>query len=319
MSNEFEDDFGNLADVRQKVSECASDPRCGFFPDMSNEEYFADPIEEGSLSQSGIKLLLEETPLEFAYQHPRLNLDAAPDMVAESIAMRRGDVVHQLALGKGKGYAVGDFKTWQSNDAKAFRDRAIADGLTPIKRADFEEAQIMAEVVREQIKRACDGADYQTEVAVIWTEPVGSGFIYLKGRFDVWCPEKLLILDPKITEKVSSGSGGKYTFHRHALNMAWDRQAALYIRAVERLMPETENRVRFENLLIKPKEPFVARRIGYDKAWLRTAIFECKDAFYTFADCQQKGVWPSYPDYAETLLLPPWEEKRRLERELKED
>lgn len=322
MSNEFLSDelegIENASNAPRR-SICAGDSRCGFFPDMGNDEYFADPIEEGSLSQSGIKILLKETPLEFAFQHPRINLNAAPDIVSDSVAMRRGDVVHQLALGKGKGYAVGDFPAWQSKEAKSFRDNAIADGLTPIKRKDFEDAEVMAEVLVEQIERACDGADYQTEVAVIWREPVGSGFIYLKGRFDVWCPEKLLILDPKITERLSNGGAGENLVQRHAINMGWDRQAALYIRAVEVLMPETEGRVRFENLMVKPSEPFVARRVRYDRTWLRSSIFECKDAFYRFAECQNSGIWPSYPDEAEVLLMPAWEEKRRIERELAGD
>jgi hypothetical protein len=314
-------DFENLGPVTERKTPSQTDPRCGFFPDMTVEEYFADPIEEGSLSNSGIKILLADTPLEFAWQHPRLNPAAQPTIVADTAAGRRGDIVHQLALGKGRGYAVGDFKAWQSNEAKAFRDNAIEAGLTPIKRADFEEAEVMAEVVKEKIRVALDGADYMTEVPIVWKEPVGGAgqYIYLRGMLDVWCPERLIILDPKITDRISNGPPGKFALQNHLVEMGYDRQASLYMRGIEQLMPEAENRVRFENLLVRPKEPFVARRISYDRTFLRTAIFECREAFRTFAECQKRGVWPGYPEEAELVAMPPWIENRRLARELQED
>lgn len=321
MSDDHDIHFENLGEIKERETPTMLDSRCGFFPEMPVEDYFADPIIEGSLSNSGIKILLGETPLEFAWQHPRLNPDAQPSIVADTVAGRRGDIVHQLALGKGRGYAVGDFKTWQSGDAKAFRDNAIEQGLTPIKRADFEEAEVMAEVVREKIKIALDGADYFTEVPIIWKEPIGGSgqFIYLRGMLDVWCPERLIILDPKITDRISNGPPGKFALQNHLVEMGYDRQAALYMRGIEQLIPAAENRVKFENLLVRPKEPFVSRRIVYDRTFLRTAIFECREAFRIFADCQKRGEWNGYSEDAETVAMPPWIENRRLARELAED
>lgn len=290
------------------------DPRVGFFSDMDDETYFGDPIEEGSLSNSGIKILIDETPLDFAYQAPRIN-PAAQAKVLETVAGRRGDVVHQLALGKGKGYAVGDFKDWRTKVAGEFKAEALERGETPILLKQFEEAEVMAEVVKERIVEICEGEPYQTEVAIIWREETPHGDIYMRGRLDVWCPSKLLILDPKITALLGNGRPGEEKVGRHMVSMGWDRQAALYSRGVGRLIPEAEGRVKFGNLLIKPEEPFTSRLLWPSVTAKRTALYQCREPMLKFAECMKEGRWPSYPQEGEILELPTWEEKRRIDVE----
>lgn len=293
------------------------DPRCGIFPGMTTEEYFADPIEEGSLSNSGIKILVDESPLDFAFQHPRINPNAV-ERALETAAARRGDLVHQLALGKGKGYVVGDFPDFKTNAAKDFKKSAIAEGLTPALKHKFEEAEIMAEVIVERVKRILDGAHYETEVPIVWRELTPEGWIYMRGMLDIWCEERLMILDPKVTESLGNGRPGQEKIQRHAVNMGWDFQAALYSRGIGRLMPQAEGRVRFGNLMIKPLEPFTSRLLWPSSTAKRTALFLAMPAMELFAKCQAAGRWPGYPDEGEALELPSYEERRRIAEELGE-
>jgi len=282
----------------------------GLVYDMPAETYHADPCPQPSLSNSGMGILLSETPLDFAYQHPRLNPDAA-DRVAETVAMRRGDIVHQLALGKGSGYAVGDFPDWRTKEAKSFRDNAIAEGLTPIKRDAFEEAEIMAEVIRERIKETLDGAHYETEVAFMYQESTPSGPIWVRGLMDVWSEETATILDPKITANLYDGK-----VERHLLNMGWDRQGALYPHAIGQIFPELAGRVNFADLLIKPTPPFTSRAVGISKAWEYSAVKECERAFDIFGRCLYAGKWPGFGSKVDRVEMPTWESKRREAIEL---
>ena len=284
----------------------------GLFTDIKPEDYFLDPCPVVSLSNSGMRYLLEETPLDFAYQNPRLNPDAV-DEVKKTAAIYRGDVVHQLALGKGRGFAIGEFKDWRTKAAGEFKDAAIADGLTPILREKFEEAEIMAEVIREKIKRVLDGADYQTEVVFMYQEQTAAGPIWVRGMLDVWCPEKAVILDPKVTPMLYDGK-----VERQLLNMGWDRQASLYPHAVGMILPQLAGRVQFADLMVKPTEPFTSRLVGLRKSWEYSSIQECKRAMEIFGECVHSGRWPGFGDDIHRVDLPKWEDKRREERALGE-
>lgn len=310
---QFREDF-DLGEAREKAPSAAEASREGWrlIPDVDLEAYYADQLTpDPSLSNSGMKLLLNETPLDFAFNHPRLNPDA--EAIAATVAQRRGDVVHQLALGKGRGYAIGEFADWRTGAAKAFRDEAIAEGLTPIKRADFDEAEIMAGVIRDRIKEALDGAAYETEVAIIWQEQTSAGPIWCKGLMDVWCEELATILDPKTTARLYDG-----TVERHLLDMGWDRQASLYPHGVGMVRPELAGRVKFADLMVKPKPPFTSRLVGIDKAWEYSSIKQCQLAIERFGRCLYAGRWPGFGTSVDRLVMPSWEDKRREAAELGE-
>ena len=315
--DEFLEDFGleSMPTFSPPPRPDLEDPRVGFFH-LDPVDYFADPIEEGSLNNSGIKILLDESPLDFAFQHPRLNPDAV-QKATESAAKRRGDLVHQLALGKGRGFAVGDFADWRTNVAKDFRKGAEEDGLTPCLKGAYEEALVMAGVIIERVKRILDGADYETEVAIVWRETTPEGEIYMRGMLDIWCEERATILDPKVTGLLGNGRPGEEKINRHAVSMGWDYQAGIYCRGVERLRPDLEGKVRFGNLMIKPEEPFTSRLLWPDYIARRTALFEARPALELFAKCQREGRWPGYPEEGEVLSLPSYVESRRLDAEIK--
>lgn len=277
-------------------------------PDVDLVAYYADDLgTPPSISNSGIGVLLKETPLDFAFQNPRLNPDAV-ERAKETAAMRRGDVVHQLALGKGAGYAVADFADWRTKDAKSFRDNAIADGLTPIKRADFEDAEIMAAAIKDRIDEVLEGAAYQTEVAFMYQEPTPSGPVWVRGLLDVWCEERAVILDPKVTANLYD-----HNIQRHLINMGWDRQGALYSHGVGMALPDLAGRIRFADLMIKPSAPFTSRLVSTEKAWTYSSLRLCQRAIETFGACLKAGKWPGFGDQVDYVEMPVWESRNRGE------
>lgn len=284
----------------------------GFYPGITSREYFAEPCPEPALTNSGINTLLLKTAADFAYNHPGINPDA-PEAASDA-AKRLGDVCHQLSLGKGRGFAIGAFKTWQSNDAKAFKEDALNRGLTPVKTAEFEKAKPMAaemvqkiadtlsEIGREQgLVEPEDGWAYETEVVFAWQEDTAHGPIWCRAMADVWAPDLWTILDPKFSDMLY-----KEDLSRQAHNMRWSRQAAFYRRGVERLIPEAAGRVTFVNLLVAPTAPHVSRAVQIEEAWRYRCEQEIDRAVAFFAECAHRNEWPGFPAGIETLNAPPW-------------
>lgn len=315
---EFNADFGLSGERKAPVAEhpLVDRSRWGLFPDVDIEGYHRGAFasltpDDITLSQGQMRRLLEETPLDFAFNNVQLNPEGAEERILETVAARRGDVVHQLALGKGKGFAVGDFADWRTKEAKAFRDNAVGDGLVPIKRKDFEEAEVMAEVVVERIREALDGAAYETEVAFLYQEMTQAGPVWVRGLMDVWCEDLGVILDPKVTAMLYDGK-----VERHLVSMGWDRQAALYPHAVGTILGQA-GRIKFADLMVKPEAPFTSRVVRLEKAWEASAVKQCKIAMERFGACLYAGRWPGFEETA-FVQLPGWEDKRREAMELGE-
>lgn len=309
--DEFNADFGLSGEKKAVAGEhpLVDRSRWGLIRDTDVALYHAGSLgrlEEGevSISQSQMRLILEETPLDFAFAHPQLNPDR--EKLAATVAMHRGDVVHQLALGKGRGYAVLDCKEFRSNADKAMRDEALAKGLTPVKVADYEAAEIMAEVIRDRIEEALDGAPYETEVAFLYQEMTTAGPVWVRGMADVWCEEKLTILDPKITPMIYDNK-----VERQLLNMGWDRQGALYPHAFGTILgPDYAGRIKFRDLMVKPTEPFTSRVVALEKAWHWSALKQCQEAIERFGRCLYEDRWPGF-EHVHHAQMPSWEAKRR--------
>lgn len=306
-------------DRDERRSKPAEAPKVGegwrLIPDVDLVAYYANKLTpQPAISNSGMAILLNETPLDFAYQDAAINPE--PELIEKAkatAAQRRGDVVHQLALGKGRGYAIGEFNDWRTKAAQAFKEEADAQGLTPVLAHKFEEAEVMAAVLREKIERTLEGAAYETEVAVLWQEETQFGPVWCRGLLDVWCEDLGVILDPKVSAMLYNGK-----VEKHFLNMGWDRQAALYSHGVGKVLPHLAGRVSFADLMIKPEPPFTSRLVAPDKAWEYSSIKEAQRAIEIFAECLYSGRWKGFGDKVERISMPAWESKRREAVELGE-
>ena len=275
----------------------------GVYADMKAADYFAEPCPEPALSNSGIKILLGGTPEEFHYHHPALNPDG--EDAQDSAAKRFGDVGHQIALGKGRGYAVAPWETFASADAKAFKADAIKAGLTPIVKKKFDEAKAAGDRMRQRFElhlQAMNGGKlpkYETEVVAAWQEETRHGPIWCRIMMDVFCFDLKLIRDPKFTKRLADG-----VFESHASSMSWDFQAEWYLRGMEKLFPKDAGRWRFVNDCISPDPPYVHRIREADEATRYSCRIEIERAIDKFASCLHSKSWPGYP-----LEIVPWTAK----------
>jgi len=304
--------------------------RPGFYHDIEPREYFREPCPAPAFTNSLCAILNDETPFDAAYVHPAIGQPA--EETASTVAKRLGDVTHQLTLGKGRGYAVGDFPTWGSNAAKSFKELAEAAGMTPVKKHEYEAAENMAAILKPLIARALvaigrergkeppeGGWPYDTEVVIAWQEDVDIGdgevvTIWCRGMIDIWCPLLWVALDPKITAYLTDKRAPA-----HIGNLGWDTQKAFYTRGIVNLVPEAANRVTFADLMVKPKPPHTHRVVATDKAWEATSTMDIERAMVTFARCLKAGEWPGYGDGIHYMAQPTWAAKQALERAMEEE
>lgn len=261
----------------------------GFYPEVTPNQYFAEPCPAPALTNSGIKLLapIGAAPAKFAHYHPAIG---QPEEERKATAAQyRGKLVHRLALDKGDDYVISPYDEFRSNEAKAWKADADARGIMPVKQKAFDEAEAMAAIVRERIVDACKGHPYQTEVVIAWQEDVAGFPIWCRAMLDVWCPALGLALDVKTCADASDEAIGRAFANGYATQDAW------YRRGLEALTKDY-GRVRFGFLFVEGDEPHLSRPAVATESFRHGAKLECERAMAVFARCMKAGEWPGYSD-----------------------
>lgn len=273
----------------------------GVYPAITSTQYFAEPCPAPALTCSTIKTLLYRTAAEAHYEHPALGGGKSADTAEK----RFGDVAHQIALGKGRGYAICEFDNWMTKASKEAREEALANGLTPITRPAFEAASRSGAVMRQTFERYLASRNggkvpkYETEVVFAWIEETPYGPIWCRMMADVWCESLGVLGDPKFTKVLRDGP-----FEGHAVKMGWDLQDGWYRRGVEKLFPKRAGRIEFHNFLVHPEPPHVYR-VRYADEATRTSLRPIiQDEIHHFAACLYEKFWPGYVGHSE-----PWTAK----------
>lgn len=252
----------------------------GFYPDLTPEQYFAEPCPEPALTNSGIGTLLRYCPAKFAYQHPAIG-QPAPER-KDTAATYMGSLVHRLALGKGADYVVSPHEAYRSAEAKAWKAEVEASGCIPVKQAQLDEANEMANVIKAAIVEAVRGEDYETEVVIAWK---------MRGRWcramiDVWCPSLCKAIDVKTIVSADDAAIDK------SFANGYGRQEAWYLDGLGAILPD--GRPSFEFLFVEKEAPWLGRPATSTEAMRYGSRFEIERAFSTFDACLTAGEWPGY-------------------------
>lgn len=262
----------------------------GIYASMTAEEYFDDPCPLPSLTQSLIPLLLKRSPYHFAHAHPRLNPYGGEGAMPEK-TMFLGAAVHRLALGRGKDISTIRYPDYTSGSARDARDLAIANGRIPVLERELVKARDMAEIVKQQIVEALDGAPYVTEVVIAWQEQTIHGPIWCRGMIDVWSEEKRMALDPKAL-RISATAGA---FGKTSSDSGYDLQAVFYPRGLAKVFPQYKGEIRFANLVVENYPPHGSQMFEPDQATRQIAENQIAQAMELFALCLHTRSWPGYP------------------------
>src|SRR6478736_1784528 len=112
----------------------------GFYHDLTEAQYHADPAPIPSLSSSCAKTLVQKSPMHAYAEHPRLGAAHRED----TDEMDFGSLAHRLLLGKGAEIAELSSDSWRGKEAAAFWDKAKAEKKIPVLSKNLVRAESMA-------------------------------------------------------------------------------------------------------------------------------------------------------------------------------
>lgn len=304
----------------------------GLHRDVPMDTYLSDDFTpQPALSASGIRTLIEATPLAFAARNPRLwrELDLWPGEFKrkETKQTKMGTAIHSILLGAGQSIVVfdpADFPTKNgkpgknlgTDAAKAAIAEAIENGFLPLSKAENIIATNTAEQAEAKILRhRVHGAGWErgeSEVTLIWQRQTSFGPIWCRCR-----PDRLDIAtgtayDPKTTSK-------PINLHSLASKFAsegTDFQAAWVMDGIENVFPALRGRARFIPIAIEIEAPYGCRPLRFPTSTLQLISQQIDSACELFAKCVYLGEWPDWPEEPEGEALLPevtWREKAIIE------
>jgi hypothetical protein len=250
--------------------------------------YLADPCPEPSLSSSAAFKLITRSPRHVYATHPRFQGERGDDSSIADI----GSVAHDLLLGGEGKIAELDFPDWRTNASKEARDRARADGLTPILSHRMPTVRAMVEAAREfvatsEIAGAFDsGAAEQT---VIWRE----GESWCRCRPD-WLNDRIAL-----HVKTTDASARPEPFIRGIMqNMGYGFATRFYDRGLKAVGRHVSHVL----LVIEQNFPHACSLISLTPAKSAVEDARVERAIRLWAQCMATNTWPGYDNrihYAE--------------------
>ena len=261
--------------------------------DLTNEDYHADPVPDGSISSSALKVMIQKSPA-----HAReYQLNGRPPKRHFDL----GSAVHTSVLGGapivywGKGEGK---DSWQTKAAQAFRGDAYAEGLIPLLKDEKRHVDGMVASIRQHPDLG------------VWLEPgrftaEQSGFtvdldtgLWCRLRTDaaLYLDDLLVVVDLKTGYDVSPDG-----IARAILNCRYDLQKVHYEAGLQRLMDLDAIQpaeILYVLAFVEKEPPYVSivRQIGPKTT--AHAERHRREALERFLLCRELDAWPGYDDHA---------------------
>ena len=258
----------------------------GIYADVPEQEYHS----HDSLSSSGARQILS-SPAKFRYRQ---------DHPEHSTAFDVGSYVHSLVLGVGADVVIIDAKGYTTKAAKEQRDKAYADGKTPILAADAELAEAMLYAVAQHPTAAALFAEGDPEHSLFWHDPETG--VRLRARID-WLRQgahRLIAVDLKTTGVSASPQEWGSTAAKWKLHF----QNAWYITALEQLGLCESPAFVFVNVEKEP--PHLVSVTQLPESAVELGRRQMRRAIDTFAKCVAADEWPGYSTDIHVVDLPKW-------------
>ena len=280
--------------------------------DLTNAEYHGQPCDGPSISASGLKTIIGDSPAEF-WRTSSLNPDSVPS--PDKPAFRIGSAAHTLLLEPEKvareiavipAAMLSASGSTGTSAAREFIADAIYNGQTPIKPSEWLEIQQMrnALAAHPHARRALTKG--KPEVSLIMRDAATQ--IYLKSRPD-FMPDTSghYIVDYKTTADLSK-------WERSAcLDLRYDIQGALMLWAAQEVAGIEPKGILY--LVQEKKAPYTVGMLAFSIDNIRTrALLDCarldlRQAIETFQFCLNSGQWPDGWEQPREITAPGWHQK----------
>lgn len=264
---------------------------------VTAEQYFADPCERPSLSQSIAHTLVTRSPLHAWTQHPRLG--GKPD--EPTLETDEGEVIHSLLLGTAAPVVVVKAENWRTKAAQEERIAARAAGHTPLLERQYEGILAASTKLAAQFPDLGIVFDGESEYAIEWEEPTQYGPVLCRGKLDHWRPRGPQILDVK---KIKSAD--PRTCAAHVERYGYHIQGAAYTSGIAKLYDDFAGRLDFVLVFVEIEPPYAVYPCRLDSVFAARGEQLWRRAVNLWALCTRDKRWPSYTDTIATLDAPGW-------------
>lgn len=276
----------------------------GIYADISHEDYVADPVKGGSISSTGLKMMLQEGgPAKF--KHYRDNGRVA------TRSMEFGSLAHMILLGEGPEITVVHKVTrdksrvpaddYATKSAQEHAAEIRAAGAIPVLEHEVKVARAMADAVRRHdVAHSLLTQPGKAEQSGFWQDAETG--VWVRVRYD-YLPDvgdgRLIIPDYKTcTDSAPS------VFNRTVVDKyGYHQQAALYVEAARVLLDQPD--AAFVWIAQEKAAPYLPSVIEVNPEWLRIGREMNRHAIRRYAECVATDTWPGHEGVT-SPEPPPW-------------
>jgi len=282
----------------------------GIHLDIASADYFADPCESPSLTQSIASVLLSQSPRHAALRHPRLNPAWEP---YEDTKFNIGNAAHKLLIGRGKELVIVEADDWRTKAAKEARDEAREAGKVAILAHQHATALEMAAAFHEQI--AVMPSDI---VGAFLPDRGGHGEVVIIAEYNGvilrsmvdWMRDPCHLDDLKTTGISASPDRLPYAM----ADGGWDLQAAIQERILDVLDPSNAGRRHHYFYLQENDDPYEVTVCELPESVMTIGRAKLDKAIAIWSACISANRWPGYPRVVHSPVYPPYLEARVIEQ-----
>ena len=273
--------------------------------DMPAWMYHKDPAPEPSLSSSLAKMLVDRSAAHAWRMHPKLG--NRMDIFTSSREMNIGSAAHSVVLEHDwDSIAFIDAADYRTKAAKEARDKASAEGKTPI----LEKDRVLVEgMVSAMQKTGIFKPDYLYEKTLVWRDWETGGFW---GRARVDALDLFgngTIYDLKTTGVNATPEGwGRTRIWEYAMQCGFYRRAVFSLAKFiwgENAQSITEP-PRFIFVVQETDPPYSTRRFEFDHAGYQYADMLAEKAMKEWSFCMHNNQWEGYKNVINTVRTPNW-------------
>lgn len=263
---------------------------------LDHDAYHGDPVDGGSLSCSGAKILLPPgCPAKFRWFRDH------PEERQTKPVFEFGQGAHTILLGIGPELVEvpGD---WRTKTAQTMLHEARSEGAVPLHTQDFQRIYGMVDALRDHPKlgRLFDHLREtgRTEQSIFWHDHKTK--VMRRARADAMTEPsngRVIIIDYK-----TARSAYPSDFARATYNLAYEMSAAWYSEGVRAVLGvDTE----FLFVAQEKEKPYLITTAYLDPEFMSRGQKLVRKAVDLYAECVRNNRWPGYTDDEPIMIYPP--------------